>query len=67
MNVFKAKRDKNKIWATIATCCNQDGHTATPITAPSSTQQEHLLKQIYSENKIDPASIQVIEAHGKWT
>ena len=55
----------NKIWSTIATDCNQDGHTATPITAPSSSQQEELLKRIYSENRVDPGDIHVIEAHGK--
>lgn len=62
---IKAKKDVNKIWATIATDCNQDGHTATPITAPSGTQQEQLLKRVYTENAVDPNDIQVIEAHGK--
>lgn len=62
-----AKRDSNKIWATIATDCNQDGHTATPITAPSASQQENLLHKVYLSNDINPRDIQVIEAHGTGT
>lgn len=62
--VFQAKRDSNKIWATIATDCNQDGSTASPITAPSSSQQESLLRRVYSNHNVDPQDVQVIEAHG---
>ena len=53
------------IWATIATDCNQDGRTVTPITAPSASQQENLLRRVYSTNAVNPQDIQVIEAHGK--
>ncbi|CAC5426743.1 unnamed protein product [Mytilus coruscus] len=35
-----AEKDSNKIWATIATDCNQDGHTASPITAPSASHKK---------------------------
>lgn len=62
-----AKRDSNKIWATIATDCNQDGHTATPITAPSASQQENLLHKVYLSNNVNPHDVQVIEAHGTGT
>ncbi|VDH90996.1 Hypothetical predicted protein, partial [Mytilus galloprovincialis] len=62
-----AKRDSNKIWATIATDCNQDGSTASPITAPSSSQQESLLRRVYSNHNVDPQDVQVIEAHGTGT
>ncbi|CAG2245475.1 Polyketide synthase PksL,Highly reducing polyketide synthase 40,Highly reducing polyketide synthase lcsC,Narbonolide/10-deoxymethynolide synthase PikA1, modules 1 and 2 [Mytilus edulis] len=62
-----AKKDSNKIWATIATDCNQDGHTATPITAPSASQQEKLLHKVYLSNNVNPNDIQVIEAHGTGT
>ncbi|XP_063446687.1 phenolphthiocerol/phthiocerol polyketide synthase subunit C-like [Mytilus trossulus] len=62
-----AKRDSNKIWATIATDCNQDGHTATPITAPSASQQENLLHKVYLSNNVNPHDVQVIGAHGTGT
>ncbi|CAC5426739.1 Narbonolide/10-deoxymethynolide synthase PikA1, modules 1 and 2 [Mytilus coruscus] len=62
-----AKKDSNKIWATIATDCNQDGHTATPITAPSACQQEKLLLRVYLSNNVNPNDVKVIEAHGTGT
>ncbi|XP_076113433.1 putative polyketide synthase 16 [Mytilus galloprovincialis] len=63
----QAKEDANKIWAVIATACNQDGQNVKPISAPSQTQQEKLLKSIYERNKVNPHDIQVIEAHGTGT
>lgn len=63
----QAMNDGNKIWAAIATGCNQDGRTTTPITAPSSIQQRNLLVKVYSETGIDPKDIQYIEAHGTGT
>ncbi|XP_033752777.1 polyketide synthase-nonribosomal peptide synthetase hybrid himA-like [Pecten maximus] len=69
--MLKTKRqaliDGNKIWAAIATGCNQDGRTTTPITAPSSVQQRNLLVKVYSETGINPKDIQYIEAHGTGT
>ncbi|CAG2200670.1 unnamed protein product [Mytilus edulis] len=60
----RSKRNSNKVWATIATDCNQDGSTASPITAPSSSQQESLLGRVYSNHNVNPQDVQVIEAHG---
>ncbi|XP_069133106.1 phthioceranic/hydroxyphthioceranic acid synthase-like isoform X2 [Argopecten irradians] len=69
--ILKTKKqavlDGNKIWAAIATGCNQDGRTTTPITAPSSNQQRNLLVKVYSKTGIDPNDIQYIEAHGTGT
>ncbi|XP_061569896.1 uncharacterized protein pks1 [Cololabis saira] len=62
----KARRDCNKIWGIISkTALNQDGHSVTPITKPSMTQQEDLLRRIYSD--CDIANVQYIEAHGTGT
>ncbi|KAM9337160.1 phthioceranic/hydroxyphthioceranic acid synthase [Symphorus nematophorus] len=62
----KAVKDYNKIWGIISkTAVNQDGHSVTPITKPSMTQQEELLRRIYSES--DLADVQYIEAHGTGT
>ncbi|XP_040022748.2 mycocerosic acid synthase-like polyketide synthase [Gasterosteus aculeatus] len=61
-----AMNDCNKIWGLISkTAVNQDGHSVTPITKPSTTQQEELLRRIYSES--DVANVQYIEAHGTGT
>ncbi|XP_061184340.1 uncharacterized protein LOC133192336 [Saccostrea echinata] len=62
-----AIHDKNKIWGTIHTMLNQDGHMSTPITSPSGKQQEHLLEKIFKESKTSPSSVQYIEAHGTGT
>lgn len=62
----KAIQDYNKVWGIISkTAVNQDGHSVTPITKPSTTQQQELLKGIYSESDI--AHVQYIEAHGTGT
>ncbi|KAL7373403.1 hypothetical protein ABVT39_005995 [Epinephelus coioides] len=61
-----AIKDCNKIWGIISkTAVNQDGHSVTPITKPSMTQQQELLQRIYS--KSDLANVQYIEAHGTGT
>ncbi|XP_074477264.1 phthioceranic/hydroxyphthioceranic acid synthase [Sebastes fasciatus] len=61
-----AIKDCNKIWGIVSkTAVNQDGHSVTPITKPSMTQQEELLRRIYSES--DLADVQYIEAHGTGT
>ncbi|KAM6971572.1 phthioceranic/hydroxyphthioceranic acid synthase [Tautogolabrus adspersus] len=61
-----AIKDCNKIWGVISkTAVNQDGHSVTPITKPSMSQQEELLRRIYSES--DLANVQYIEAHGTGT
>uniref|UniRef100_A0A8C1RDM5 Carrier domain-containing protein n=1 Tax=Cyprinus carpio TaxID=7962 RepID=A0A8C1RDM5_CYPCA len=63
----KALEDFDHIWGIVnKTAVNQDGHTVTPITKPSMTQQEALLRMIYSsENYL--ANVQYVEAHGTGT
>nr|XP_019958725.1 PREDICTED: uncharacterized protein LOC109639608 [Paralichthys olivaceus] len=62
----KALEDHDHIWGIISkTAVNQDGRSVTPITKPSMTQQEELLRGIYSES--DLANVQYIEAHGTGT
>ncbi|XP_034562676.1 probable polyketide synthase 16 [Notolabrus celidotus] len=61
-----AIKDCNKIWGIICkTAVNQDGHSVTPITKPSMSQQEELLRRIYSKSDIE--NVQYIEAHGTGT
>ncbi|XP_028425794.1 uncharacterized protein pks1 [Perca flavescens] len=61
-----AIKDCNKIWGIVSkTAVNQDGHSVTPITKPSMTQQQELLQRVYSES--DLANVQYIEAHGTGT
>ncbi|KAK6173394.1 hypothetical protein SNE40_016853 [Patella caerulea] len=62
-----AVRDNDPIWGTIMTGSNQDGHTVTPMTAPSGSQQFQLLKKVYSRYNIDPDRLEYIEAHGTGT
>lgn len=62
-----ALRDKNKIWGTIYTGLNQDGHTVSPITSPSGKQQEQLLEYVFEKHRILPSNVQYIEAHGTGT
>ncbi|MBD1544677.1 SDR family NAD(P)-dependent oxidoreductase [Roseibium aggregatum] len=45
---------------------NQDG-TTNGITAPSAASQERLIRQVYDDYGIDPASIDFVEAHGTGT
>ncbi|XP_026147613.1 phthioceranic/hydroxyphthioceranic acid synthase-like isoform X2 [Mastacembelus armatus] len=62
----KALEDHDNIWGIISkTAVNQDGHSVSPITKPSKTQQEELLRRIYSQT--DLANVRYIEAHGTGT
>ncbi|XP_053198817.1 phenolphthiocerol/phthiocerol polyketide synthase subunit C-like [Scomber japonicus] len=62
----KAIQDHDNICGIISkTAVNQDGHSVTPITKPSMTQQEELLRRIYSQ--CDLTNVQYIEAHGTGT
>ncbi|TNN40213.1 Lovastatin nonaketide synthase [Liparis tanakae] len=62
----KAIQDHDNIWGIVSkTAVNQDGRSVTPITKPSMTQQEELLRRMYS--KSDLANVQYIEAHGTGT
>ena len=62
----QALRDGDKMWATLYTGTNQDGHTVSPITAPSGQQQTRLLHSIYDKFHIDVNQLDYIEAHGKY-
>lgn len=63
----KALADRDHIWGIISkTAVNQDGRSVSPITKPSTSQQEALLRQIYSSES-DLVSVQYIEAHGTGT
>ncbi|XP_030204440.1 uncharacterized protein LOC115537014 [Gadus morhua] len=62
----QALADHDNIWGIISkTAVNQDGRSVTPITKPSMSQQEELLRRIYSQS--DLAMVQYIEAHGTGT
>ncbi|NXT72956.1 EASB synthase, partial [Chaetops frenatus] len=62
-----AKEDYSKIWGVInISAVNQNGRSMTPITRPSQTEQEKLLRSIY-ESHVDPSVVQYIEAHGTGT
>ncbi|XP_077481056.1 phenolphthiocerol/phthiocerol polyketide synthase subunit C-like [Stigmatopora argus] len=64
--VSKALRDRDHIWGVIGkSAVNQDGRSVSPITKPSATQQEALLRTVYSER--DLADVQYVEAHGTGT
>ncbi|XP_043922078.1 highly reducing polyketide synthase cm3B-like [Protopterus annectens] len=63
----KAIEDHNRIWGIVlSSAINQDGRSVNPITRPSQTQQQELLKTIYS-GFINSSHIQYIEAHGTGT
>ncbi len=62
-----AMKDRDSIHGVIVgSGINQDGNT-NGITAPSAKSQERLQRSVYDRFKIDPESIQVIEAHGTGT
>ncbi|MNW40768.1 Polyketide synthase PksL [compost metagenome] len=62
-----ALKDRDHIYGVIcATGINQDG-TTNGITAPSSKSQERLLQEVYENFNINPATIQMLEAHGTGT
>ncbi|CAN7392135.1 SDR family NAD(P)-dependent oxidoreductase [Trinickia sp. LjRoot230] len=63
----KALADNDEILGVIdASGTNQDGRT-NGITAPSTTAQEQLLRQVYRRFGIDPGCIGYVEAHGTGT
>ena len=62
-----AERDRDIIHAVIhGWGVNQDGKT-NGITAPNPESQTRLQREVYHRFRIDPASIQLIEAHGTGT
>ncbi|HEV2185879.1 MAG TPA: SDR family NAD(P)-dependent oxidoreductase, partial [Stellaceae bacterium] len=63
----QAIADSNPIWAVIAgSGVNSDGRT-TGLAMPNPVAQEALLRQVYRDAEIDPASVAYIEAHGTGT
>ena len=63
----QALAEGNPIWAVIAgSGVNSDGRT-TGLAMPNPVAQEALLRHVYSEAGIDPASVSYIEAHGTST
>ncbi|SDD51918.1 polyketide synthase PksM/polyketide synthase PksN [Paenibacillus sp. CF095] len=63
----QAISDNDHIYGVIsASGINQDGKT-NGITAPSALSQINLLRTIYEDNQIDPASIDYVETHGTGT
>ncbi|XP_043922082.1 probable polyketide synthase 1 [Protopterus annectens] len=62
-----AIKDCNKVWGIIvSSVVNQDGKSVRPITKPSQSQQEALLRMIYTGH-LDPSCVQYVEAHGTGT
>jgi acyl transferase domain-containing protein/NADPH:quinone reductase-like Zn-dependent oxidoreductase/acyl carrier protein len=63
----QAAADGDPIWAVIAgSGVNSDGRT-TGLAMPNPVAQEALLRQVYCDAGIDPASVAYIEAHGTGT
>ena len=59
--------DGDPIWAVIAgSGVNSDGRT-TGLAMPNPVAQEALLRQVYRDAEVDPASVAYIEAHGTGT
>ncbi|WP_321342042.1 SDR family NAD(P)-dependent oxidoreductase [Breoghania sp.] len=56
----------NILAVVIGSGINQDG-TTNGITAPSAASQERLIRQVYEDYGIDPATIGYVEAHGTGT
>ncbi len=56
----------NILAVVIGSGINQDG-TTNGITAPSAASQESLIRQVYEDHGIDPATIGYVEAHGTGT
>lgn len=62
-----ARRDRHRIYATVAgTGINYDGKTS-GITAPSLAAQEHLYRRIYGKSGTDPKNLSWILTHGTGT
>ncbi|CAL1539754.1 unnamed protein product, partial [Lymnaea stagnalis] len=63
-----SQRDGDKVMATIETQTNQDGHSVTPISAPSKEQQINLLEYTYRHmTNQQLEELDYIEAHGTGT
>lgn len=63
----KAVSDGDHIYAVIlGSTVNNDGHSSS-VGAPNPLAQEKLLKSAWEKSKIDPRTIQYIEAHGTGT
>jgi 3-oxoacyl-(acyl-carrier-protein) synthase/SAM-dependent methyltransferase len=62
-----AKRDGDRVWASIAgTAVNQDGRSA-GITAPNGPAQEAVIRAALEDAQVAPASVSYVETHGTGT
>ena len=62
-----AIRDRDPIQAIVlGTGANQDGRTG-GISMPNPDAQEALLREVYQNSQVDPASVRYVEAHGTGT
>jgi phthiocerol/phenolphthiocerol synthesis type-I polyketide synthase D len=60
--------DKDNIHAIIrGSAANSDGRSSVPITAPNQQSHERMLRDAYTNDKIDPSIVQYVEAHGTGT
>lgn len=65
--IQKAK-DAKRVYATIlGTKANTDGYKEQGIGFPSGRMQLKLMRELYAEEKVNPAEIQYVEAHGTGT
>ncbi|KAL6440730.1 hypothetical protein ACFW04_003291 [Cataglyphis niger] len=63
----KAK-DARRVYATVLhTKTNIDGYKSQGITYPNGAMQNKLMREVYSEARINPADVVYIEAHGTGT
>ncbi|KAL1480339.1 hypothetical protein MTO96_051117 [Rhipicephalus appendiculatus] len=61
-------RDARRIYCKVAHVkITADGYKSEGISTPSATLQEKLLREVYSEAKIDPSHVLYLEAHGTGT
>lgn len=67
--VFLQKRaDARRVYATVVHAkANADGFKNEGITFPGGHTQEILLREVYSEAKVDPRKVAYVEAHGTGT
>lgn len=65
---FKNLKNAKRIYATIVHGkTNCDGFKEQGITFPSSIMQRALLRELYEECQVPPASVAYVEAHGTGT
>ncbi|XP_049271383.1 fatty acid synthase [Rhipicephalus sanguineus] len=63
-NIAKARRIYARI---VGVRANSDGYKKEGISVPSTKLQEELIREVYSEAKVDPQRVLYVEAHGTGT